>query len=72
MKREPFARQGLLPLLRTIGPVEIGPVEVRMKGKTSGNRWLLRLGFFGLVLGAAAVVAVQLPEIAREIKIMRM
>lgn len=43
-----------------------------MNDKICVSRWLLRLGFFGLVLGAAAVVAVQLPELRREIKIMNM
>jgi hypothetical protein len=73
MKVEAFVRQGLLPLLKGMGPVEIGPVEVRMKGKkTSGNRRLLSLGFFGLILGAVAVTATQWPEIQRYIKIRSM
>ena len=33
---------------------------------------LLGLGFLGLVAGAVAATVVQLPEIRREIKIMRM
>ncbi len=73
MKAEAFVRQGLLPLLKGMGPVEIGPVEVRMKGKkTSGKRRLLSLGFFGLILGAVAVTATQWPEIQRYMKIRSM
>ena len=73
MKGEVFVRQGLLPLLKGMGPVEIGPVEVRMKGKKrSGNRRLLSLVFFGFILGAVAVTATQWPEIQRYIKISRM
>ena len=53
--------------------MEIGPVEVRMKGKkTSGNRRLLSLGFFGLILGTVAVTATQWPEIQRYMKIRSM
>ncbi len=72
MKGETLVRQGVLPLLKGLGPVEIGPVEVRMKGKTSGNRKFLRLGFFGLILGAVALTAVQWPEIQRYMKIRAM
>jgi len=76
MKGETLIKQGLIPLLRGIGPIEIGPVEVRIKGRISGNRGLLRLGFYGLILGvvggAGYVMYTQLPDLRRYLKIRSM
>jgi hypothetical protein len=73
MKGETLVRQGLLPLLRGIGPVEIGPVEVRMKGKTRGSGRLLLYGLIlGAVGGAGYVTYTQLPDLRRYLKIKSM
>lgn len=72
MNGETLFSRGVAPLLRAVGPVEIGGVEVRMKESSSDGRWVLRLGVLGLIAGLAALTAGQWPDIQRYMKMKNM